>query len=161
MRAACRLPPSLFSHNDQQSVWQTYDGRREGARIGWGGKMGDLFAAANQFQNFTCVSASGSAVLLSGQTTVQMQVGNNGGVAINGVNGTTLFGSTSGPTTARRLMTEDRGNLYEKDYNAIVKRSAMLRRRSTRHWPPFPPTSRPSATCPPRASATSCAMSHA
>jgi len=117
------LPPSLFSHNDQQSVWQTYNGRREGARIGWGGKMGDLFAAANQFQNFTCVSASGAAVLLSGQTTVQMQVGNNGGVAINGVNGTTLFGSASGPTTARRLMTEDRTNLYEKDYNAIVKRS--------------------------------------
>lgn len=118
------LPPSLFSHNDQQSVWQTYNGRREGARIGWGGRMGDLFAAANQFQNFTCVSASGSAVLLSGQSTVQMQIGNNGGVAINALGGTTLFGSTGGPTTARRLMTEDRTNLYEKDYNAVVKRSS-------------------------------------
>lgn len=118
------LPPSLFSHNDQQSVWQTYDGKREGARVGWGGKLGDLFASANMFQNFTCISGSGTAVFLSGQTAVQMQVGNNGGVAINGIGGTTLFGSTAGPAAARRLMTEDRTNLFEKDYNATVKRSA-------------------------------------
>lgn len=118
------LPPSLFSHNDQQSVWQTYDGKREGARVGWGGKLGDLFAAANQFQNFTCISASGTAVFLAGQTSVQMQVGNNGGLAINGIGGTTLFGSNGAPTTVRRLITEDRSNLFEKDYNATVKRSA-------------------------------------
>ena len=118
------LPPSLFSHNDQQSVWQTYDGRREGARVGWGGRAGDLLASSNQYPNFTCVSASGTAVFLSGQSTVQMQIGNSGGLAITALTGTTLFGSSSGPATARRLMTEDRGNLLEKDYNTIVKRSA-------------------------------------
>ena len=34
------LPPKLFSHNDQQSVWQA--SVPEGARYGWGGRIGDL-----------------------------------------------------------------------------------------------------------------------
>src|SRR4030095_17104833 len=94
-------PPSLFAHNDQQSVWQTYNGKREGARVGWGGSLGDLLAAANQVQNFTCVSASGTAVLLSGQSTVQMQIGNNGGLLINGSSPATLFGPHARAVPAR------------------------------------------------------------
>jgi len=142
------LPPSLFSHNDQQSVWQTYNGRREGARVGWGGRMGDLVAASNQFQNFTCVSASGTAVFLSGQSAVQMQIGNNGGLAITGVSGTTLYGSSAGPATARRLMTEDRGNLFEKDYNAIVKRSSEAAQTLNTALTTFPTTAAPFSTFP-------------
>jgi uncharacterized protein (DUF1501 family) len=142
------LPPSLFSHNDQQSVWQTYNGRREGARVGWGGRMGDLLTAANQFQNFTCVSASGTAVFLSGQSSVQMQIGNNGGLAISGIAGTTLYGSTAGPATARRLMTEDRSNLLEKDYNGIVKRSAEAAQTLNSALVNFPSTAAPFSTFP-------------
>lgn len=36
-------PPQLFSHNDQQSIWQTSS--PEGSKIGWGGNIGDLIAA--------------------------------------------------------------------------------------------------------------------
>ena len=140
------LPPSLFSHNDQQSVWQTYNGRREGARVGWGGRMGDLLATANQFQNFTCVSASGTAVFLSGQASVQMQIGNSGGLAITGVSGSTLYGSTAGPATARRLMTEDRANLFEKDYNTIVKRSTEAAQTLNTALAGFPTTAAPFST---------------
>jgi uncharacterized protein (DUF1501 family) len=142
------LPPSLFSHNDQQSVWQTYNGRREGARVGWGGRMGDLLATANQFQNFTCVSASGTAVFLSGQASVQMQIGNSGGLAITGVSGNTLYGSTAGPATARRLMTEDRANLFEKDYNTIVKRSTEAAQTLNTALAGFPTTAAPFSTFP-------------
>jgi uncharacterized protein (DUF1501 family) len=142
------LPPSLFSHNDQQSVWQTYDGRREGARVGWGGRLGDLFAAGNQYQNFTCVSASGTAVFLSGQSTVQMQIGNNGGLTINGLSGTTLFGSSAGPATARRLMTEDRANLFEKDYNAVVKRSSEAAQTLNAALVNYPTTAAPFSSFP-------------
>ena len=39
------LPPKLFSHNDQQSVWQSSS--PEGAVSGWGGRMGDLFESGN------------------------------------------------------------------------------------------------------------------
>jgi uncharacterized protein (DUF1501 family) len=142
------LPPSLFSHNDQQSVWQTYNGRREGARVGWGGRMGDLLATSNQFQNFTCVSASGTAVFLSGQTSVQMQIGNSGGLAITGVSGNTLYGSTAGPATAHRLMTEDRTNLFEKDYNTIVKRSTEAAQTLNTALAGFPTTAAPFSTFP-------------
>ncbi|MCB2033526.1 MAG: Tat pathway signal protein, partial [Ottowia sp.] len=34
------LPPKLFSHNDQQSVWQS--SQAEGSVRGWGGALGDL-----------------------------------------------------------------------------------------------------------------------
>ena len=34
------LPPKLFSHNDQSSLWQS--SRPEGATSGWGGRVADL-----------------------------------------------------------------------------------------------------------------------
>jgi uncharacterized protein (DUF1501 family) len=118
------LPPSLFSHNDQQVNWQVSPSAREGARVGWGGRMGDLFAASNQFQNFTCMSASGPAVFLSGTTATQMQIGNNGAVQINALNNQTLFGGQQVGTALRTLMTADRGHVLEKDYNGINRRAA-------------------------------------
>jgi uncharacterized protein (DUF1501 family) len=118
------LPPSLFSHNDQQTNWQASPTAREGTRIGWGGLLGDLFAASNQFQNFTCMSTSGSTVFLSGRSTVQMQVGSNGAVQINALSNQTLFGGQNVGNTIRTIMTADRTQTLEKDYNAINKRAA-------------------------------------
>lgn len=118
------LPPSLFSHNDQQTNWQASPTAREGTRIGWGGLIGDLFAASNQFQNFTCMSASGGTVFLSGRNTVQMQIGSNGAVQINALNNQTLFGGQNVGNTVRTIMTADRTQTLEKDYNAINKRAA-------------------------------------
>jgi uncharacterized protein (DUF1501 family) len=118
------LPPSLFSHNDQQTNWQAGPTAREGTRIGWGGLIGDLFAASNQFQNFTCMSASGGTVFLSGRTTLQMQIGNNGAVQINALNNQTLFGGQNVGNAVRAIMTSDRTQTLEKDYNSINKRAA-------------------------------------
>jgi uncharacterized protein (DUF1501 family) len=64
-RANHPLPPQLMSHNDQQSVWQSQ--RAEGSASGWGGQIGDLALANNGQALFTCISASGNAVFLSGQ----------------------------------------------------------------------------------------------
>jgi uncharacterized protein (DUF1501 family) len=66
------LPPKLFSHNDQQSVWQS--SLPEGATSGWGGRIGDLFLSSNSQATFTCVNVSGNAVFMSGNTAVQYQV---------------------------------------------------------------------------------------
>ncbi|HUL66603.1 MAG TPA: DUF1501 domain-containing protein [Burkholderiaceae bacterium] len=118
------LPPQLFSHDDQQTNWQASPTAREGTRVGWGGLIGDLFAASNQFQNFTCMSASGGTVFLSGRTTVQMQIGNNGAVQVNALNNQTLFGGRNVGNTVRAIMTSDRTQTLEKDYNAINKRAA-------------------------------------
>ncbi len=116
------LPQGLFSHNDQQSTWMA--GAREGARIGYGGLLGDMFAGSNQYQNFTCMSAGGTSVFLSGRSTAQMQIGNNGGVQIGAFNNQTLFGGQNVGTMLRGIMTADRGNTFEKDYNTINRRAA-------------------------------------
>ncbi len=114
------LPPKLFSHNDQQSTWQAYS--PEGARFGWGGRMGDLLASMNGNTTFTCISASGNAVWLAGQSTVQYQVGNNGAVAIGGLTGT-LFGSASAGATLKTIISADRSNLFEKEHARVTARA--------------------------------------
>ena len=114
------MPANLFSHNDQQSTWQAF--KAEGARVGWGGRMGDLFASTNAFATFTCISASGNAVWLSGQSTLQYQVGSNGGVSIGGMTGG-LFGSTAAANPLRAILTGDRANVFEKEHAKITERA--------------------------------------
>ena len=60
------LPPKLFSHNDQQSFWQS--STVEGAKSGWGGLMADLFLAYNHTPAVTAINAAGNAVFLTGRT---------------------------------------------------------------------------------------------
>ena len=114
------LPPNLFSHNDQQSTWQTH--RPEGAQYGWGGRMGDLLASMNSTQTFTCISASGNAVWLSGENTVQFRVSANGSSAIGGLDGN-LFGSSRGAADFRYLLTRPHANLLEESHASVTRRS--------------------------------------
>ena len=114
------LPPKLFSHNDQQSLWQSY--QPEGAAFGWGGRMGDLMASANSNVIFTSVSASGNAVFLAGKSINQYQVSAAGAVPIGGLSGT-LFGATAGTNPLKTIISGDRSHLFEKEHAAIVKRS--------------------------------------
>lgn len=114
------IPPKLFSHNDQQSVWQASS--PEGARVGWGGRMGDLFASQNANQIFTCNSITGSAVFLAGNTVSAYQIGTSGSVAIAGLNGS-LFGSTTAASALRSIITESGTNLFTQDLAATTSRS--------------------------------------
>ena len=113
-------PPKLFSHNDQQSTWQS--SRPEGATDGWGGRMGDLALSSNANALFTCISATGNAVFLSGQQALSYQVSSNGALAVNGIK-TALFGSAAGSTALRTLMTQTSTNVFEAEYNRVAKRS--------------------------------------
>ena len=114
------LPPKLFSHNDQQSVWQSQ--APEGAASGWGGRMGDLFVAGNGNATFTCVNVSGNAVFLSGATAVQYQVSTSGPVAFNGL-AAPLFGSAACSTALQSLVTAPRTHLFENEYSRVATRS--------------------------------------
>ncbi len=115
------LPPKLFSHNDQQSVWQASN--PEGALSGWGGRIGDLFAAGNGQSVFTAVSVAGNAVYLSGRSAVQYQVTSNGSVPINGI-GSTLYGSSAAAQALRSLISATPGNnLFEREHARVVQRS--------------------------------------
>ncbi len=114
------LPPKLFSHNDQQSVWQSSS--PEGSTKGWGGRMGDLFAAGNGNATFTCVSASGSAVYLAGNTTIPYQVSSNGSISINAIK-SNLFGSMACADALRASITAASNHLYEAELATITSRS--------------------------------------
>ena len=114
------LPPKLFSHNDQQSVWQSSS--PEGAASGWGGRMGDLFVAGNGNATFTCVNVSGNAVFLSGNSAVQYQVSTSGPVAFSGI-AAPLFGSPACSAALQSLVTAPRTHLFESEYTRVAKRS--------------------------------------
>ncbi|WMW81052.1 DUF1501 domain-containing protein [Undibacterium cyanobacteriorum] len=114
------LPPKLFSHNDQQSVWQSSS--PEGATSGWGGRMGDLFAAGNGNATFTCVNVSGNAVYLAGKQAVQYQITPSGSVPLSGLT-SPLYGSTQCSDALRLLVTQTRTHLLENEYNRVTNRS--------------------------------------
>ena len=115
------LPPKLFSHNDQQSVWQASN--PEGAASGWGGRMGDLFAAGNSQATFTSVSVAGNAIFLSGNSIGQYQVSSNGSVPISGI-GSTLYGSSAAAQALRSIITSTpSSNNFEREYARVVQRS--------------------------------------
>ena len=114
------LPPKLFSHNDQQSVWQS--SQPEGSTQGWGGRMGDLALSSNGKATFTCVSVTGNAVYLAGQTAQAYQVSSGGAVPINGLkNG--VYGSAACAAALNSLITQASSNYMESAYSQTTQRS--------------------------------------
>ncbi|MFM2068084.1 MAG: hypothetical protein RLZZ584_2993 [Pseudomonadota bacterium] len=116
------VPTKLFSHNDQQSMWQSL--APEGAPSGWGGRMGDLLMSANQQPIFTTVAANGNAVFLTGSSVFQYQVGADGPIGVNALSSSWLMGSTSVAPTLRRVLLAGSGrNDFQTEHTRIMQRS--------------------------------------
>ena len=113
------LPPKLFSHNDQQSYFQSSS--PEGGSSGWGGRIGDLMQSGNGSSVLTCINASGNAVFVAGKTAFQYSISTNGPIALNG--NTSLFGSSGGSTALKALMAGSRANIFENEHAKVSKRS--------------------------------------
>lgn len=118
--AGTGLPAKLFSHNDQQSAWQSLS--PEGARSGWGGRMGDVLMAANQQPVFTAVSASGNAVFLTGSSVTQYQVGLDGPVAIGSMGADRVFGSSTAGWVLRRSLAATGDTALQGEYTRVIQR---------------------------------------
>ena len=120
-------PPQLFSHNDQQSIWQSSS--PEGSKVGWGGNIGDLALASNAQSTFTCMSVTGNAVFLSGDQALQYQVTTGGAVRINsayvspGNVANSTYGSTAVTNAMRSLVQQTRTHKLENEYNKVSARS--------------------------------------
>lgn len=115
-----KLPPKLFSHNDQQSYFQASN--PEGATSGWGGRIGDLFQSGNGSATLTCINASGNAVYLTGRSAVQYAIGTGGPVALMN-NATSLYTSAPAASTLRALMTGGNANVIASEHARIGKRA--------------------------------------
>jgi uncharacterized protein (DUF1501 family) len=113
-------PAKLFSHNDQQSTWQS--SKPEGATDGWGGRMGDLAMSSNTNSLFTCISATGNAVMLAGQRALGYQVSTGGAIAVNGIKGS-LFTSSTGAAALNTLLTQSSNHLLEAELTRVSKRA--------------------------------------
>ena len=117
------LPPKLFSHNDQQSVWQA-DGS-EGATVGWGGRLGDLALNSNRTSSLTCISASGNAVFVSGNTALQYEISPSGAIPIWAAKGG-LYGSNAASAALKTLITQPSQNMLENEFVRVTQRSMDL-----------------------------------
>ncbi len=121
VQAGIGLPSKLFSHNDQASTWQSL--LPEGARSGWGGRMGDILMSANAYPVFTAISTNGNAVFLSGNGITQYQVAQDGLVTVAGLNASWLFGSTSMAGNLRRTIATAGSNPLQAEYARVMQRS--------------------------------------
>ncbi|MEO1271040.1 MAG: DUF1501 domain-containing protein [Myxococcota bacterium] len=73
-----RLPPRLFSHNDQQSTWVS--GSPEGgAQYGWGGLFADAAMMNNTAVEFSTITTGGSNLFVTGQQVSPYQITARGG----------------------------------------------------------------------------------
>jgi uncharacterized protein (DUF1501 family) len=119
-RALYPLPPKLFSHNDQQSLWQSSS--PEGSTVGWGGNIGDLALGSNTSSLFTCVSITGNSVFLAGDSALAYQVSTGGAVKIKAAT-SNVYGSANIKTTISQLLQQPRSHVLENEYNRVVTRA--------------------------------------
>jgi uncharacterized protein (DUF1501 family) len=117
-------PPQLFSHNDQQSIWQSSS--PEGATTGWGGKASDLVISNGLnagASTFSSMSVSGNAVFVSGSNAVQYQVSTSGAIKIRPATDATVYGSSAVVSTINALLRQTRTHRLENEYNKITARA--------------------------------------
>jgi uncharacterized protein (DUF1501 family) len=114
-RVANPLPPKLFSHNDQQSFWQSNG--TEGSTIGWGGRLGDIALSSNNPNSLlTCISAAGNAVFVAGRDALQYQISPGGAIKINALN-------TPLRDALNALITRSSAHVLENEYAIVTRRS--------------------------------------
>ncbi|MDP3653436.1 MAG: DUF1501 domain-containing protein [Rhodoferax sp.] len=116
-------PPQLFSHNDQQSIWQSSS--PEGSKVGWGGNIGDLVLqnGLNSNSLFTGMSVTGNAVFLSGDTALQYQLSTSGAIKIKPATNATVFGSANVRSAIDTLIRQSRTHTLENEYNTVTARA--------------------------------------
>lgn len=114
-------PAKLFSHNDQQSAWQAFGA--EGASAGWGGKLVDNLSSTNTNAMFASISVAGSAVWLSGKSTLQFQLGTDGVHQLIGSGGT-VFQSTGVYSAMKSILGSNyRGDMLGADLAKVGTRA--------------------------------------
>lgn len=117
------LPASLYSHFDQMAAWQAIASNTGSAmHVGWGGAVADLIASMNSNTAFTCISTSGVALFLSGETSYQLNVTSAGPIPISGLS-QPLFGQQAGTNALASILSAEETNLFAKEYGVVINRS--------------------------------------
>lgn len=110
---SARLPPQLFSHNDQQDQWHSLKGRAP-MKTGWAGRIADVLAPSTPGQSLALnVSLAGQTLFQAGDYAVPYTMGPAGPVPFAG------FGSDALSIARRQAFT----NIASGSYSTIYERA--------------------------------------
>ncbi|MBD5778395.1 DUF1501 domain-containing protein [Pelagicoccus sp. NFK12] len=119
------IPDHLFSHSDQQVLWQT--SVNENASVdptGWGGRIADLIHSTHNNSSISMlVSLSGSNFFQVGRTLLPFRTNSNGSSTYDILNGWDSHATTRAEGF-RQLLDKDYANLMEQAF-ADISNSAI------------------------------------
>lgn len=127
------LPARLFSHNDQQSTWMTF--QPEGARFGWGGRYADAATASLDAgpKAFSAIATGSNDPFLSGDTVQPFRISGANAPTLNVIRNGGYIGNTSGSRAAKDrlgqlLLRSDYGfdNYYLQDLSQFGSKSVEI-----------------------------------
>ncbi len=122
-------PPQLFSHNDQENLWQLgfSDIRSPLARTGWGGRLAETVGSSLSNGLSPTISVAGASRYLIGNSVVPYQLASSGIDTLN------QYSATSGGNfqSARRAVLDDLLNdaiasPHGREYARIMSRSLSV-----------------------------------
>lgn len=132
------VPPNLFSHDDQQILWQTGVGDGSMA-TGWGGRTADLLRSLNDAgQVSMSISVSGRNTFQTGRDVFQYQVSPTGISSFEGYRA----GRDPESRAFDRMLARHYANVFENQYRDTLRRvlDAEQRLRQALASAPVPAT---------------------
>ncbi len=119
LNGSVQLPPQLFSHEDQQTQWQTsWPGNP--SRSGWGGRMADLLQTLNNTNAISMsIAVGGNNVFEVGNQVSQYAVSTSGSIGLDGFNGTT----DPRYLAYNNIVNLPYTNLFERAFGAVTRRA--------------------------------------
>jgi uncharacterized protein (DUF1501 family) len=121
------VPAQLFSHSDQTVLWQT-PRADTGQRLGWGGRLADIFSASNTNPLLSMnVSLSGENVFQAGQTVLPYFLNENGAERVGVID--TANGQTwnqARRNTFNAIMNASYAHPFERAYASKVRNAIAV-----------------------------------
>ena len=116
-----RLPPQLFSHNDQQDQWFSLKGDSV-SKTGWAGRIADLIRSNVADQKMaTNASLFGSSLFQAADETIAYVMGPQGPIPFDGFGDTTPF--LEQRAAFERILAANYGSVYERAFASIQQRA--------------------------------------
>ncbi len=124
-------PPQLFSHNDQELLWQIGlgSGSSPAARFGWGGRVAKATGAAVLSNGLSpTLSVAGAARFLIGDQIMPYQLSSAGADLIDNYTAGSVGNNNN---DARRalldsLLADTQTHLFTSEYSAVARRSLAV-----------------------------------
>jgi uncharacterized protein (DUF1501 family) len=112
------MPPNLFSHDDQQVLWQTSAGDGA-ASTGWGGRVADLVHSLNDTARVSMsISIAGRNTFQMGRDVFQYQVSPSG---ISSFDGYRAGGTDPESRAFERVLARQYSNVFENAYRNTLR----------------------------------------